>query len=113
MKRKLRLSHSRDIRRVYGARRARSGELLTVHTGPSRPDGPRFAFAVSTKVGGAVVRNRLRRQLRAAASEAVALAPAADIVVVARPAAAAAGYAQLAAELRDLLGGAGPARGHW
>jgi ribonuclease P protein component len=33
-------------------------------------DRPGVAFAISRKVGGAVVRNRLRRQLRVAASAA-------------------------------------------
>jgi ribonuclease P protein component len=61
-------------------------------------------FSVSARVGGAVVRNRLRRRLRAAIREALpADTPAADMIVVARPAAAAASYAELVAEVQQLL----------
>lgn len=46
--------------------RGRSGPLWVawVPTPPGEP--PRLAFAIGRKVGGAVTRNRLRRQLRAA-----------------------------------------------
>lgn len=38
---------------------------MRVHAGESVP-GPRVAYAVSRRVGGAVDRNRVRRRLRAA-----------------------------------------------
>lgn len=51
-----------------------------------RIEGPRFGFTVTKKLGGAVVRNRIRRRFRAAIGELVnALAdPRFDYVVVAR-----------------------------
>ena len=111
MKRKHRLASSRDIRRVYAVRRPRPGSLLTMHAVPNELGVPRFAFSVSTRVGGAVLRNRLRRRLRAAAMAAGLGGWPMDVVVVARPAAATASYAELAAELQALfeLAGYGPA----
>lgn len=49
--------------------------------------GARFGFTVTKKLGGAVVRNRMRRRLKAALVEVVAMCadPAFDYVVVARP----------------------------
>ena len=46
--------------------RGRSGPIWVVHAPPSDPDRPgaRVAYAVSKKVGTAVVRNRVRRRLR-------------------------------------------------
>jgi ribonuclease P protein component len=50
-------------------RRARRGPLSVTYIPPSaveRPVPPRVAFAVGKAAGGAVVRNRIRRRLRAA-----------------------------------------------
>jgi ribonuclease P protein component len=46
--------------------RGRSGPIWVVHAPPSAPEhaGARVAYAVSKKVGTAVVRNRVRRRLR-------------------------------------------------
>ena len=76
----------RDVFRRFRAEgtRARRGPL-TVAVLP-RPDGPAaLAFAISRRVGNAVARNRLRRQLRAAAGELErndALVPAWYLVIV-------------------------------
>jgi ribonuclease P protein component len=43
---------------------------------------PRVAYAIGKRVGQAVVRNRLRRQLRAAVGDATGLRPGAYLVAV-------------------------------
>ncbi|MXX30895.1 MAG: ribonuclease P protein component [Chloroflexi bacterium] len=70
------------------------------------PDGPcRFGFAISSRLGGAVVRNRIRRRLRASADrlnrdgECRGL----DVVVVARGGAAEADFHTLDATLSRLV----------
>lgn len=66
---------------------------------PSTP--PRVAYAVSRAVGPAVVRNRVRRRLRAAVRE---LAPApGDYLVSASPSAAGASFSQLRGHLAAAL----------
>ncbi len=62
----------------------------------------RVGFAVPKKVGTAVVRNRVRRRLRAIAG-ALPLSPGWDIVIAVRPPAAAARFDTLAGALRALL----------
>ena len=65
---------------------------------------PRVAYAIGGRVGGAVVRNRVRRRLRAATrSHAPALEPGHAYLVGASPAAADASYADLAGSLHDAL----------
>ncbi len=70
-------------------------------------DGPRLGVAVSRKVGGAVIRNRLKRQLRDAFEE-MSTPPPMDVVLVARPGLDAAvesqGFAWLTEEVADLVG---------
>lgn len=62
--------------------------------------GSRFGFTVSKKVGKAVVRNRLRRRLKAAARELLPSTRAEfDYVVIARPPATERPYADLKADL--------------
>jgi ribonuclease P protein component len=68
------------------------------------PEPPRVAYAVSRRVGNAVVRNRVRRRLRAAVQESSELLqPGCGYLVGARPEAADATYAQLRADLTTAL----------
>jgi len=65
---------------------------------------PRVAYAVGRPVGGAVVRNRVRRRLRAATrAHAAVLSPGHAYLVHARPGAADRSYADLAAALEGAL----------
>ena len=73
----------------------------------STPPGPttptRFGVTVSRKVGDAVTRNRVKRWIRESCRRlAPSLPPSLDIVVVARPQAARAGFAPISAELASL-----------
>lgn len=67
-------------------------------------DGVHVGFVVSKAVGGAVVRNVVRRRLRGLVMEQVGSMPAgADVVVRVLPPAATADYATLGADLRSAL----------
>jgi ribonuclease P protein component len=64
----------------------------------------RFGFLVSKRVGGAVVRNRVKRRLRESIRRRQLLvAPGWDVVVIARPAAARATFADLDQIIERLL----------
>ena len=83
-----RLTRSADFDVVYRRGRSRSSRHLVVYVfagAGASPDEARLGITVPRKVGGAVVRNRLKRQLREAMA---ALGPDAargsDVVVVAR-----------------------------
>ncbi len=68
----------------------------------SASDGPvRFGFIVSKAVGGAVVRNTVRRRLKAVCRELLPeVAPGREIVVRALPASAQASWITLQSEIR-------------
>ena len=73
---------------------------------PSVP--PRVAYAVGKRVGPAVVRNRVRRRLRAAAqAHRDDLRPGGVYLFGAAPAAATAPWAEIDAAVGELLGVAG------
>ena len=68
-------------------RRARRGPL-TVRFLPLPSGSPQVAYAVSRRVGGAVVRNRVRRRLRHLVQELVPTMPVGAYLIGASPAAA-------------------------
>lgn len=88
MQRRQRLSRSRDFDAVYRRGRSVSTRFLVLYWFPrDEPDGePRLGLAVPKAVGGAVVRNRVKRQLRETWRELADRArPGHDYVLVARP----------------------------
>jgi ribonuclease P protein component len=90
---------------VRGGRRA-GRRLLTGHLliRPGRDAPALVGFVVSRAVGGAVVRNRVRRRLRSAALGYLDSLPAGSLLVVrANPQAATARQADLAAELNLVI----------
>lgn len=74
--------------------------------GPEQRDAPcRFGYAISSRVGGAVVRNRIRRRLResARALNRSGQCEGMDVVVIARRSAAESDFSQLDRALRRLV----------
>ena len=84
-----RLHESADFRRVTRSG-VRSGRpTLVVHAASGTGPQSRVGFVVSKAVGGAVVRNRVKRRLRHLVAQQLVTAPTGrDVVVRALPAAA-------------------------
>ncbi|MQA93119.1 MAG: ribonuclease P protein component [Streptosporangiales bacterium] len=82
-----------------------SAEALPEEASAESPAGPpRAGFIVARTVGGAVVRNRVRRRLRHLVLERLHTLPEGSLLVVrANPPAAQATYDELAAELDSAL----------
>ena len=80
-------------------RRVREGPLTVVHR--DGPDPARVAFSVSRRVGPSVVRNRLRRRLRALWRDLDA--PTGDYLIITAPPAADLGFAELGDALRAAM----------
>ncbi|QAY94710.1 ribonuclease P protein component [Methylovirgula ligni] len=80
---------------------------LQMHANPEaaalRP--PRFGFTVTKKLGGAVLRNRIRRRLKEALRRAPALSarPGHDYVILAQPAALTEDFAKLQQQLSKAI----------
>ena len=84
----------------HGRRIRRGGITLVAHRRGG--GGPRIGLVVGRRVGGAVVRNRAKRRLRAALREAT-LAEATDYVVIATPVVATAAFPELCRWVRDAI----------
>ena len=111
----VRLKTRADFLRVAAGRRraVRPGLLLQAAPAPGSGDNGsggkvdlvRVGFTASRKVGNAVLRNRAKRRLRAAAADVLAEAgrPGTDYVLIARAATGERPYAELVGDLAAAL----------
>jgi ribonuclease P protein component len=105
-----RIHERREFERLSRhGRRARTETLWCRYLDDPQAAPPRIAFAIGRSVGPAVVRNRLRRRLRAlAAAHAkvdamTPLLPHGSLLIGARPSAAERSFEELGAELTTML----------
>jgi len=110
VKRANRLSRSRDFDAVYRQGRSVSSRYLVLYWFPQDEPGPaRFGFSVPRAVGGAVERNRIKRQLREVWQERLERVPEGhDFVLIVRQglpdAVEANGFAWLGERVDEVLG---------
>jgi ribonuclease P protein component len=85
MEKKSRLRRSADFRKVREQGRSSVHPLLVLYVFPNQLDHNRFGFSVSRRIGGAVVRNRVKRRIREAArSLKDEVEPGWDLIFIAR-----------------------------
>ena len=99
-----RLTSGEEFRSAVRRGRRAGSRLLVVHLLEDVGERPRVGFVASRAVGGAVVRNRVKRRLRHLARERLVSLPGRCVLVVrAQPAAADAAYVELGAALDRCL----------
>jgi ribonuclease P protein component len=108
--REARLVRRGDFDAVYRAGKRRSSSHFTVFFRANELPQSRFGFSIKKALGGAVVRNRIRRRLREMVRCHRLEIPAGwDIVIHPKSAVAKAPFAALTADLLRLLQGPGQA----
>lgn len=104
--REQRLTARRDFKTVYSAGRSFVNRLLVLRVLKKR-DGQvaRFGFSSSSKLGSAVLRNRMTRLLRESVRSLAGniRETGFDAVIIVRPAARAATFVQIREAVEDLL----------
>jgi ribonuclease P protein component len=99
-----RLRKRGEYLRVQREGRRHHSEHFVVLTAPARRANTRIGITVSSKVGGAVVRNRVKRLLREVLRAWWRdLEPPGDIVVIAKPGAGQTTHANASAQLKRAL----------
>ena len=100
-----RLTRKQDFEAAFRTGRRSVGPAFICYVVRRESQGRKFGFAVSRKVGTAVVRNRVKRYLREFfRTHRAGIDDDTHIVVVARPAAAEADFDECVRAMRRLLG---------
>ena len=98
MKRTMTVKENYEFRRIYAKGRSGVSPYLVVYVRPNRRGRNRLGVTVSTKLGHAVVRNRVRRRLQSG------LAQGYDMILVARTRAVGAEYRELERAFLNVCG---------
>lgn len=99
-----RLTRRRDFEAVYEHGRKRVGPAFVCYVARRQGQGRKIGFAVSRKIGGAVVRNRIKRYLREFyRTHRSRLQDDVHLVIVARPVSAELSYRECAEAMQQLL----------
>ncbi|MCD8383303.1 MAG: ribonuclease P protein component [Clostridiales bacterium] len=103
MKYSVSLKQNKDFRRLYHRGKYAACATLVLYWSPNRYQSNRLGITVSTKLGNAVVRNRIRRRIREIYRlHEEQLRRGIDLVVVARAAAPDAEYQRLDRDFQRL-----------
>ena len=98
------LSRPQDFVALQGAGTSRSHSLFTVRFLRTDLETTRFGLSTGRKLGGAVVRNRVRRRLREVLrAMAPSFQPGWDVLIIARPAIVDSDHETLVGALSRLL----------
>jgi ribonuclease P protein component len=100
--RELRLTRKADFDAVIAAGRRWGSQHLTLRASPNDMAVHRIGFAVSKTVGNAIVRNRVKRRLRAIV-QIIEVLPGYDVVISARPSTADVPFQSLKDDFLSLL----------
>jgi ribonuclease P protein component len=85
MNRRYRLTNSTDIKRVRREGKSYAHPFAVLITKPNRLASSRFGVMAGRNVGGAIVRNRAKRRIRAVLAPLIALVnPGWDVMFIAR-----------------------------
>jgi ribonuclease P protein component len=104
MERKYHLRLNTDFQRVRQKGKSWANHLIVLYALPNDLEFSRFGFAVSKRIGKAVVRNRVRRRMREAVRlRRASIASGWDIVFIARSSLVGAAHAEISHAVEDLV----------
>lgn len=99
-----RLKNPREFSLVYSQGTPCFGKYIVVSVLPTKNKVSRVGFAVSKKIGNAVMRNKIKRRLRAIVQDlARQVPPGYDLVIGAKRSATTASFSELDRDLRIVL----------
>jgi ribonuclease P protein component len=84
VKKKFRLKKDQDFKQVIAANHVQKNRIFVVYSNANEMGYPRVGISVSKKVGSAVTRNRIRRQIRMMVDQIINLEESVDLLIIVR-----------------------------
>jgi ribonuclease P protein component len=104
LKRKFRLSHTSEFKRVWQSGRSFAHPLLVLIAEPNDQNKVRVAVTAGQSIGNAVKRNRAKRRLRAGISQYIEDIPNGwDLILLARKPVLNASFAEIKTAIEEIL----------
>lgn len=100
---KRRLTQRRQFQEIYSRSGSWANRFLVMRAAPNGLQYNRYGLSVSKRIGGAVIRNHVKRLIREYLRQ-VEVVPGWDIVFIARNPIAKSSYYTVGLAIRDLLG---------
>ncbi len=84
MKKEYRVKKNEDFSRIIGKKISVANKSFIVYAAQNETDHVRLGISVSKKIGNAVIRNKIKRQIRSMADEIIDLNLTNDYIIIAR-----------------------------
>jgi len=84
MKRENRIRKNKDFKEIISKRKIVKSNELVIYYNKNNLSKTRIGISVSSKLGNAVIRNRIKRQIKAMINELIDLNKPMDYVIIAR-----------------------------
>jgi ribonuclease P protein component len=105
LQKKYRLRRREDFRKVFRTGRSVANREFVVYTKPKKTGTIRLGISISRRVGNAVRRNRIKRQMKEITREWIKdISSNEDIIVIVRKPVSNMNYLQIQSSLRHVLG---------
>jgi len=96
VKRQYRITRAADFKRVRQSGKLYAHSLLSIIVAPGESETTRFGIIVGKSVGNAVIRNQVKRRIRAIADQYIQqINQGVDILLIAKSSASTAGFQEL------------------
>ena len=102
MKKQYRLKHNEDLKKIIKKKRNLVSSSFVAYFNPNNLGHTRIGISVSSKLGNAVIRNRIKRQVRMMVQEVIDLTKSVDFIFIVRKHYLKKSFLQNQQDLRDL-----------
>lgn len=103
MKKKNRIRKNTDFKKIIAKRNIKKNNEFIIYSDPNKLGYTRFGYSVSSKIGNAIIRNKIKRQIRNMSHILMNLDRNIDIVVIVREGYKKNSYQQNLESLKGLL----------
>lgn len=108
LNKKYRINHKEDYHNLYKYGKRYNGKYIIIYIKVNKLKYSRFGVVASKKVGKAVIRNRVKRQIRAIIQEInKKITGSSDMVIIAKKTIDKSNYSLIEKDFRGILGKAG------